>query len=123
MASEYMKKLEELIAGTNPNGNTLIYEGGAEGHALYSGADAAIQRSFLKAGTKFESHCHASTEIVVVLSGVFHSSTAFITCVTPVAGVIVFQPGISHSHVAETDCWVIGILVPRDEGYPGAPRQ
>jgi quercetin dioxygenase-like cupin family protein len=115
--SENLIKLESLITG-NADPAKVCYEGGTEGFGLYFGADAAVVRSFLKAGTVFPPHVHSATEVVVVLSGIFHSSTAILTCVTPVAGVIVFQPGVSHSHVAETDCWVVGITIPSDEGYP-----
>ena len=119
MANENLKALEALITGRGKaNGKVLVYAGGTEGHCLYYGEDAAVQRSFLRAGTKFEEHAHGSTEVVVVLSGIFHSTTAFITAVTPIAGVIVFQPGTKHSHMAETDCWVIGILIPSEPGYP-----
>ncbi len=111
-----MKRLEELIVGKSKD--TFVYNGGTEGHPLYYAQDAAIQRAFLKAGTKFAAHSHESTEIVIVISGHFSSTTAMATIITPVAGVIVFPPGTEHSHSAETDCWVIGILIPCGEGYP-----
>lgn len=114
--SPYVRALEELIMGKVPRG--ILYKGGAEGHCLYYGDDAAVQRNFLKAGTKFEEHSHGSTEIVVVLSGKFHSDSTGIATITPVAGVIIFLPGVAHSHWAETDCRVIGILVPCEVGYP-----
>lgn len=119
MKSANLMRLEELIL-SHPKADEVIYEGGAHGTGLYEGEDAVVQRAYLPAGAKFESHSHSSTEIIIVLSGAFHSSTAFLTCVTPVAGVVVFQPGVVHSHFAETACWVVSVLVPRDEGYPNA---
>jgi quercetin dioxygenase-like cupin family protein len=114
---ENLKRLEALIMGTK-HAPEITYDGGTEGTCLYNGGDAAVQRCFLKAGTKFAPHVHGSTEVAIVLSGTFHSKTAFLTCVTPVAGVIVFPPGVEHSHEAETDCWVIGVLIPSEPGYP-----
>jgi quercetin dioxygenase-like cupin family protein len=96
----------------------LIYRGGTEGYCLYSGEDAAVQRAFLKAGTIFEEHYHRSTEVLVVLSGIFQTTVAAITTITPVAGVAVVLPEIVHSALAITDCWVIGVLIPSEVGYP-----
>jgi quercetin dioxygenase-like cupin family protein len=116
MKSENMKRLEELISGKKDT--TVYYDGGTEGHPLFFDSSVAVQRSFLRAGTTFAPHVHEATEIVVVISGTFSSTAAFLSAVTPVAGVVVFQPGVSHSHVAETDCWVIGITIPADKAYP-----
>ncbi len=116
MISENIKRLEELIVGKGPS--KIVYEGGTEGQPLYYAKDAAVQRAFLKAGTKFVTHDHESTEVVIVLSGHFSSTTAMATVITPVAGVIVFPPNVEHSHFAETDCWVIGVLIPCGTGYP-----
>jgi quercetin dioxygenase-like cupin family protein len=114
--SENMKMLAELIEGKREK--VLLYKGGTEGHCLYYGKDMAVQREFFPAGTKFEEHSHNATEILVVVSGKFFSTSVFIATDTPVAAVIIFPPHIPHSHFAETDCWIVGVLVPGEVGYP-----
>jgi quercetin dioxygenase-like cupin family protein len=115
--SNNMRELEDLILGKN-SAKKICYSGGTEGSCLYYGPDAAVQRAFLKAGTKLEPHSHKTTEVLVVLSGAFQITVAGITTIPPVAGVVIVLPEVSHSCLAITDCWVIGISIPADPGYP-----
>lgn len=117
--SESLRRLEELI-DTRRSLSDIVYEGGAQGHALYKGKDAAIQRAFLPAGTKFPKHSHDVTEIIVVISGKFHTESAFIALDLEQAGLVVYPPRVEHFHCAQTDSWVIGILIPCNGGYPDA---
>ena len=117
-ASENIKMLESLILGKGPK--TINYLNGTIGTSLYCAPDATIQRAFLPAGTIFEEHAHQVTEVIVVLSGIFHTKGPSLTTVVEPAAVVIYAPGIIHSHRAETDCYVIGMLIPRNGGYPAA---
>ncbi len=111
-----MKRLEELIVGKRSGHNS--YAGGTEGDCLYDGDDASVQIAFLPAGTVFASHSHTVTEVVLVLCGRFLSDVGGMTIETPPTRTISFPPGQEHSHNALTDCRVVGVLVPRNGGYP-----
>ena len=114
--SENIRALEELIIKRAVG--RVSYSGGACGVPLYKDKDAAVQRLFLPAGAKFETHVHPVTEVIIVLEGRLQSTSPLITAVTEVAGVIVYPPNIPHSHQAEADCVFLGILVPCNGGYP-----
>ena len=114
--SENIRILTELIVGKSLG--KVTYEGGAEGYALYSGKDCVVQRAFLKKGYLFPEHIHEVVEVVVVLSGKLQSTVASLTTITTPTGIVCFPPKVAHSVFAETDCWVIGILIPYGVGYP-----
>ena len=116
--NENMRLLTELILGKGRRSSNILYDGGTEGQALYTGKDCVVQRATLAAGTKFPLHIHKVAEVVIVVSGQFHSTASFLTTVTKEAGIIYYPRGVAHSHFAETDCVVIGILIPYGEGYP-----
>ena len=113
-----MRRLEELITGKSPG--QVSYKGGALGTNLYSYADGAVQKAVLPEGSTFEPHSHSVTEVIVVLSGRLHVESPFLISTAGPGGVIIFPPGVEHSCYAETDCHLIGILVPRNGGYPDA---
>jgi quercetin dioxygenase-like cupin family protein len=114
--SHNIQQLEVLITGNAAGG--IEYRGGTQGHCLYNDADTAIQRAYMPAGTLFDEHQHNVAEILIVTSGQLIVTANAERRVLNQADVVRILPHTLHSCEATADTWVIGLLVPRNGGYP-----
>jgi quercetin dioxygenase-like cupin family protein len=114
--SHNIQQLEVLITGNAAGG--IEYRGGTSGHCLYNDKDAAVQRAEMPKGTLFDEHTHNVAEILVVASGQLSIAAGGEKRILNPADVIRILPGTLHSCEALEDTVVMGILVPRNGGYP-----
>jgi quercetin dioxygenase-like cupin family protein len=119
--SPNLKRLEELILGKSPG--IVEYEGGIQGQALHSEAAVAIQICSSRGKSFLDAHKHDATEVVVVFSGEFTFEFPDGTEAVVDAGkVIRFAPGVLHGCRAVPGSRAVGILIPREQGYPDVSR-
>ena len=83
--------------------------------------DVAVQKSFISQGAKFPHHDHKEVEILAVFKGEIQVSTNSCDKTLGVGDVIKISPEEEHSVNALSDAWIIGITIPRSEGYPAVP--
>lgn len=127
--SEILERLEELtprlpslVMPLDTAGfvEYITQDGGyAIGFNLYSSPNVAVQRALLTSKTIFPMHCHDQSEVLVVYEGVARVHRGAQDTLLGKGECCTFMPGEPHSiSVEEAPLWVIGISVPRAEGYP-----
>lgn len=82
----------------------------------------SVQKAFMSCGAEFPPHKHVGSECLIVLSGKLAVTINGNPDPTHVSAgsCISFRPGEGHSVTALEDTWMIGSIVPGEEGYPSA---
>lgn len=120
---ELTPKLPSLVMPLDTVGfvEYITQDGGyAIGFNLYSSPSVAVQRALLTEKTIFPVHCHDQSEVLVVYDGIARVRRGDQDILLGRGECCMFTPGEPHSiSVEEAPLWVIGVSVPRAEGYPG----
>jgi quercetin dioxygenase-like cupin family protein len=128
-------KLPELAAmtkklkGTTPMSSVVEYEvegGTAVGHGLMHDHHGAVQKCLFSKGTKLPCHQHErAQEWLIVLSGrlevVYAEAGEKKTEVLERGDFLYLDKETGHGALALEDTWILGVVVPSIDGYPGAP--
>ena len=121
--------LTKKLEGTTPMSSVVEYEvtgGTAVGHGLLNDHHAAVQKCLFSKGTQLPCHQHTcSKEWLIVLSGrlevVYADGGEKVTEVLERGDFLYLERETGHGALALEDTWILGVVVPPIDGYPGAP--
>lgn len=91
-------------------------------YALWKEGDMACMRVFLPAGATFPSHRHGVREVVTVYSGTLKIETSSGGVWLGKGDTYSMPANVEHNAIAGSDCWMIAITIPADEGYTDVGR-
>lgn len=115
------RRLTDLATAGTPT--HVEYEAGENGTIiglpLWNQPDVAVQRAFLSAGSVLPAHSHVEHEHLICVSGRIQLDTGGEVRELTQGDGIYLPPGQEHAATVAEDCWLIGIIVPGGEEYPG----
>lgn len=114
-------QISELVERiSNGDSGRTVYEvegGECVSYALWKQNEVACMRVFLSAGAMFPNHRHGVREIITVYEGRMKIATSTGGIWLERGDTYSIPANVEHHAVADTDCWMIAITVPADEGY------
>jgi quercetin dioxygenase-like cupin family protein len=114
-----------LIDVTTLVGDKVVYDcpsGSCKGLCLLNMPGVAVQLAEAEAGTIFPAHTHSdgAVEYLIVIDGELVHEIDGRTVSASTGGFLFVHAGASHSVIAVAKTRMIGITIPRSEGYPNA---
>lgn len=119
---QIIKHLQDLINRRVTGSGFIKYElecGDCFGFNLLYEENCSIQKAYMSKDSFFPQHEHTSKEILIVIDGeVKVHKFGSESVVLKVGDTIEINPGEIHTVHSLKDTWMIGISIPREEGYP-----
>lgn len=91
-----------------------------KGYHIYNEKDFSIQKAFIKKGSNISKHKHINKHEYLII----YDGKVLVNCEDKIKtynenDIIYFEPNQIHNCKAIKDTWLIAIIIPEDESYPG----